>query len=360
MIYNKDMLKKIKKFLSTFLINFSATSFIFLLVMPASTDYKLKDYGFGNGGTAGSSAGGFSIEAITGEASGAKESFGSFGIGPGLIYNGQANVPIAPTFTNPSNYYNKLQIVINTSGNPTLDTKYAIAISDDNFTTTNYVQNDHTVGSALGSEDYQTYASWGDTGGTTITGLTPSTTYKVKVKAMQGKFSETDYGPTASAATVSPTLSFDINVTSVTFGNLDAGSVIDSPQSISASLATNGESGGKVYVYGANSGLWSSSKSHKINSLSGDLSSGIITEGFGAQGTLATQSSGGPLIISPTYNLSASNVGIIDSSIRTIFSSANPITGGSGTFILKAKSSSITPAATDYNETLTVIASGSF
>ena len=46
----------------------------------------------------------------------------------------------------------------------------------------------NTVGTVLGVEDYQTYALWGDTGGILIAGLAPSTTYYVKVKAMQGKF----------------------------------------------------------------------------------------------------------------------------------------------------------------------------
>ena len=336
--------------------NISLPIFFFLLILPYSTDYKLKDYGFGSGGVANGTSPNYSLEAITGEISGGSETGPNYNIGPGLIFTNQANVPGAPTFDNPSNYYNKLHIILNTSGNPT-DTKYAIAISPDNFTTTNYVQNDDTVGAVLCSEDYQTNTVWG-AGGFYVIGLASSTTYKVKVKAMQGKFTETGYGPTAAAATVSPTLSFGIDTNAVNYGSLTAGSVTDSP-TITASFSTNAQTGGKVYIYGQNAGLFSSSNNHKINSLTGDLSPST-TEGFGAQGTSAGQTSAEPLSIVAPYNVSSSNVGIVDTAVREIFYSANPITGGSGTFVLKAKSIPLTPAANDYSELLTVIASGMF
>jgi len=69
----------------------------------------------------------------------------------------KANVPGAPTFTNPSNYYNKLKIVIKHSSNPT-DAQYAIAVSNDNFVSnTKYVQSDTTLGT---TPVWQTYTSW--------------------------------------------------------------------------------------------------------------------------------------------------------------------------------------------------------
>jgi hypothetical protein len=352
MLYNENMQKKIKKTLLNFFKKISTATFVFLLVLPSSTNYKLKDYSFGSGGSGNAISDNYSINSIVGETSAGKLSSADYKIGSGLVFTNQTNVPNAPTFNNPDNYYNKLQIIINTSGNPA-DTKYAIAISDDSFTTTQYVQNDNTVGAVLGVEDYQISSAWDY-----IIGLTSSTSYQVKVKAMQGKFTETDYGPIASAATVGPTLSFSISTNSITFSNLHAGTVVDSPQNISANLTTNGESGGSIYIYGVNGGLLSVTKSYKIDSVSGNLAA--LSKGFGAQGFSVTQNSGGPLTILSPYNVSDDNVGIIDSSIRKIFSSVNPIIDGSGTFVLKAKSSSITPAATDYTETLNVIASGSF
>ena len=82
----------------------------------------------------------------------------------------------------------------------------------------------------------------------------------------------------------------------------------------------------------------------------------ILDEGFGAQGFSAA----GGLSIATAYDLSANNVAVTDTTIREIFTATAPTTTGRGAFLLKAKSSAVTPAASDYTETLTVIASASF
>lgn len=326
--------------------------------MPASTSYQLKDYGFGNGGTGSSSSTNYSITGITGEQSGTKTSSASYGIGSGLVFVNQSNVPGTPVLTNPNNYYNKLQIILD-AANDSTDTKFAIAISSDGFVTTKFVQNDHTVGLVLGSEDYQTYAIWGGANGTIIIGLTAGTTYQVKVKAMQGRATETGYGPAASAATSDPMLSFGISANSINFGELIPNSVSSSPQNIVVNFSTNAENGGKVYVSGNNAGLLSTTASYKIDAVSGDLSS--LEQGFGIQGVSTSQTAGGPLAIAPIYNnLGGNIVGITDQIIRDIFNVAAPVAGGSGVFTLKAKPSSITPSASDYKEILTIVAAGSF
>lgn len=342
-------------------------SFVFLFVFPASTNYQLKDFSFGGGGEENMTSGSYAMDGISGEQSTTPASSANYVVTSGLLPTQQANVPPAPAFTNPSNYYNKLKIVLDTGGNPT-DTKFAIAISTDNFTTTNYIQSDNTVGATLGSEDYQTYTTWGGGSGFLVIGLAPSTTYKIKAKAMQGKFTETGYGPIATVATVSPTLSFDIDVAStdtntdppftISFSSLTAGTVFDSPDKIWVDFETNGESGGRVYIYGQNAGLLSSEKSTTITSASGDLAS--MGSGFGAQGSTVAQGSGGPLVIASPYNGSSQVVGIIDTSIRDIFTTTAPIVAGRASLTLKAKSNAVTPASTDYTEQITMIASGSF
>lgn len=361
------MFEKIKIKFAAIKKIFPTTIFVFLLVMPTSTDYKLKDYGFGNGGVSNATSNNYAMDAIAGEQSGSQAASGNYKVGSGLIFTNQANVPMTPTFSNPGNYYNKLQLILDTAGNST-DTKYAIAISTDDFVTTNYVQNDSTVGTTLGLEDYQTFTALGGTNGFYIIGLTADTTYKVKVKAMQGKFTETGYGPIASAMTVDSTLSFDIDVSatntktappfSITFDSLLANAVVDSPQKVWIDFSTNGEFGGKVYVVSQNAGLLSPSRNYKIDSVAGDLAS--LTEGFGIQGSSVGESSGGPLAITAAYNQTNNVVGKIDSVVREVFSSVGPIVDGRGSFILKAKSSSVTPSANDYNDILTVIASGNF
>ncbi|OIQ01782.1 MAG: hypothetical protein AUK58_04065 [Candidatus Moranbacteria bacterium CG2_30_41_165] len=343
----------LRKFLSL------QAGFFLILVLPASTNYQLKDFGFGSGGVGNATSGSYALDAVSGEQSNGNLSSTNYGVGSGLIFTNQANVPPAPTFTNPSNYYNKLKVVLDNGGNPS-DTKFSIAISTDNFATdTRYMQSDNTVGTVRGIEDYQTYTVWGSTSGVFIIGLAPSTTYQVKVNAWQGKFTETAYGPTASASTVSPQVTLSMNINAINFGSLNSGIVTSGPQNIVVNFATNGESGGNIYMSGQNGGLLSSSSSHQINSLTGDLTASA--EGFGAQGVSVTQSSGGPLTITSPYDvLTGDNVGIVNASVREIFATTGPVSGGQGTFLLKAKASSVTPSAGDYSETLTVIASARF
>ncbi len=334
---------------------------------PSGTTYTLQSYGLGSGGIVNSSSTTYSMNGITGELSGTQLDGTTYSAQPGLIPTQQANVPLAPTFTNPNSYYNKLHLVINTASNPS-DTKFAVAISSDNFATTQYVQSDNTVGSALGAEDYQTYALWGSGTGIDIVGLQPNTTFKVKVKAMQGAFTETGYGPTASAATVNPALTFDIDISAsdtdtnppytLSFSSLLPGSVTDSPQKIWLDFDTNAGSGGNAYIYGKNAGLRSTRASYTLSSATGDLSA--LSQGFGAQSSSATQTSGGPFTSISPYNVTSQNVGVVDTNIRKLYGASTPVTAGRASMLLKAKVSSTTPSASDYTETLTIVASTSY
>lgn len=283
-----------------------------------------------------------------------------------------ANVPPAPVISNPANYYNKLKIVINEGGNAS-DTVYAVAISTDNFVSdTKYVQDDNTVSPTLGPEDWRTYSGvggWGGASGVIIAGLTPNTTYTVKTAAKKGSFTESGYGPTAQASTILPTLTFDIDVSAVdeetsapytlNIGNLTPATVVTSNTKIWVDFSTNANSGGAVYVYGANGGLVSTTAGSSINSGSTDLT-GAMT-GYGIRSNSVSQTSGGPMQSVAPYNGAGNNVGILDVNKRIIYDSSNmPISGGRAAFELKAKSSDTTPSATDYSDVITIIASGSF
>ncbi|MFA7209417.1 MAG: hypothetical protein WC120_03970 [Parcubacteria group bacterium] len=353
-------MKTNKKIITTF-------AWMFFLVLPASTNYQLKDYGFGTGGTDKSSSADYSLEAITGEVSGGQSSSADYKVGPGMVFTGQANVPAAPTFDNPDASYNKLRIILNPSNNAS-NTRFAIAISTDDFVTTEYVQNDNTVGATLGLEDYQTYALWGGASGFFTIGLAADTTYKVKVKAMHGSFSETDYGPSATAATDPQILSFDLDVSAtdsetgapyaIDLGSVSYGVVVDSAEKGWVDFATNGELGGNVTISGANAGLLSPTTGHLVSSLSGDLDP--VDEGFGVQGSSAAQISGGPFIMDALYEQTGNIVGIADTADREIFSSASPISGGRGSFLLKVKTARETPSGNDYGEVLTLTATVNF
>lgn len=333
-------------------------------VMPSSTNYTLRNYDYGSGGTSSSSSSNYKLNATTGETSNTQSTSTNYKARSGNNNVQQSNVPPAPTFTNPSNYYDKLHFVLNPANNPS-DTKFVVAISSDNFTTTQYVQADDTVGPTLTAADYQTYAAWGSSSGQTIIGLSPSTSYKIKVSAIQGSFTQTEYGPAASAATVAPNITFSIYTDSepsppfvTSFGSLLPATVTTSTDKIWVTLGTNADAGAMVYLSSTNAGLHSAHTGYTIASATANLAG--VSSGYGAQGVSATQTSGGPLSISSSYNLSSQNVGAISTSARQIFSTPAPINGGSGAFWLLAKAASTTPASGDYTDTLAIVAAAAF
>lgn len=340
-------------------------------VPPASNNYKLFDYGFGAGGTATSSSSNYSLFGTVGQVDQGSPSSANYFIGAGLEYTLQASTPATPTFVNSSNWYNKLHLTINRGGVDPQDTTYAIRIASDSGSF-QYIQSDNTVGNVLGLEDWQSYTSWGGSSGFNIIGLYPGTTYTVQVAAKQGQFyTQFMWSPAANAATSNPTLSFDIDVApndqstsppyAVSIGNLTPGSVTTANDKIWVSVSTNSTNGGLIYILGTNTGLLSSTASHTINAVSNDLSNIGVTEGYGAQNNSVGQTSGGPMEAVSPYDGAGDNVGILDTAKRTIFdSSGAPVTSGRVSFTLKAKASNTTPAANDYSDVLTVLATGSF
>lgn len=340
----------------------------FLLVAPASTNYSLKSYGFGSGGSAELTSSNFGMEGFLGEQGSNTLSSSNYQTLPGLLYTQMANTPTAPTVTNDGDYTNKLLVTINTENNPT-DAEYAVAISDDNFVTTEYIQSDNTVGSTLGSEDWQTYTDWGDSSGEFVVGLDPDTTYYFKVKARHGNFTESPWSPLALTATSALSISFDIDVSAtdsetsspylVDLGDLTPDSVTTSTEKVWVDLATNAPGGGFVFVYGSNGGLYSTKNNYTISAVTGNLSS--LSEGFGIQYNSVTETSGGPFVVSSPYDGTGEVVGTIPQNPQEIFNTSSaPIVGGRASFVTKAKITDITPAAEDYSDTLTVISAATF
>lgn len=342
-----------------------------VLAGPATNNYELKEYGFGAGGTEWSSTSNYSLFGVAGEVDQGVGSTDNYQTLPGLTYTVQAALPPAPTVSNPADYYNKLQVVVNISDNPS-DALYAISISTDNFSSDiRYVQSTNAVGSALGSEDWQTYTSWGSGSGFQVLGLSPGTTYYFRVAAKQGDFTETGFGPISSVATSNPSLTFDIDVSSideetaapysVDLGDLAPSSVTTSANKIWVDVSTNATAGALVYVYGTNNGLLSTSTSNSIVSTSGNLANVGITEGYGARYNSLNETSGGPMEAIAPYDGSADNVGVLDTTKRIIFDSSDlPVTNGRASFEIKAKISTITEAAEDYSDVLTVIATATY
>lgn len=345
------------------LLGIALTSFLLFATSPTSTNYTLKTYDIGSGGGT-STSGSYGLQGGAGAQSGSAQSsatYSSQSDGRGVV---NAAIPPVPTLTNPSNYYDRLKLVLATGGNPT-DTKYLIAVSTDNFTTTKYVQVDTSLGSSQAASNYQTYTAWGGASGFLIVGLTSSTAYQVKVKALQGSYTGSGYSPVASASTVAPSVGFSLATTltgtppfAVGFTGLTAGAVVAGSADALVGLTSNANNGGAIYVRDNNVGLYSTVANTTIASATTDLGSAL--SGYGGQIISSGQTTGGPLVAQSPFDGSADSVGALTASLQPLWSTTSPITGGTGTFRLKAKAAALTPSAADYADAITLIAAMNF
>lgn len=336
---------------------------IFLAALPTTSNYSLQSYGFGSGGTANSSTSNYSLEGISGEISSQADSTSNYVIKPGYIETQQADVPKV-TLTNPSSYYDKLHFVIDQQNNPS-DAKYALQVCvGADWTpscggTTLYVKSDDTLGASLTLADYQTYTGWGGAGGTNIIGLSANTTYYIRAKATQGLFTESAYGPSANAATVGQSITFCLytNANCAAGGhseslNLLAGSVATSGN-IGIDFSTNADAGGSVYIYSTGSLTSTAQPGTPINSATADL--GSSPKGYGAR--VVTASS---ITANSPFNGSGNNVGLLSTTIQTILNAGSPVTSNGNQIQLQAKSDSLTKAAGDYADIITIVAAAAF
>ncbi|HEX3095959.1 MAG TPA: hypothetical protein VHQ20_02455 [Patescibacteria group bacterium] len=234
---------------------------LFALTLTGS-QYQLENPTFTAGGGNHSSAGTYSVQDASGGSNGANSTSSNYQLQTGSIKTQLPGVPGVPTFTNTGGtLYTNLDFVILTGANAS-DTQFAIAISTDNFTTTNYVQTNDTIGATVAWQDY---AGWGSGTGERLVSLTANTTYKIKVKARLGAGNESGYSSVSTAATVNPSLSMTVagvssgasvggtttNITStantVPFGTLSTGSIKIGAQTITVS--TNAVSGYTTTVF---------------------------------------------------------------------------------------------------------------
>jgi len=216
---------------------------------PASTNYKLQNYSFGAGGTTNSTSTNYKLNGVAGEVEFGRPSSSNFKAGTGLTYMMKANVPPAPTLSTPANNYDRIKFVISTGSNPT-DAKYALEVSTSSTfaSNINYINTDGTLGTSLTSTNFQTYTAWGGSSGSFVTGLTSNTTYYIRVASMQGNFTQSEWGPSASITTSLPTLTFTINNPTITFNSLNGGNAYtDASQSDILTTSTNAYNGYTVY-----------------------------------------------------------------------------------------------------------------
>jgi hypothetical protein len=331
------------------------SSFLFFGSFSSSPNYALHNYSIGGAGTNSASSSTYSLQGTLGEQTNNSTAGSTYTDKNSSIQAEQINVPTAPTLTAVAGTYSELNCIVNTAGNPA-DTTYAIAVSTTSgFTSTSYVQ--ASTGTLVSTPDYETYSTWNSSSGINIAGLLGSTTYYAKVAAKQGMFTNTEYGAAASATTGTPTLSFSVSPSSLSFGSF-LPTTINTSSNINFTFATNATSGGSIYVKGVNNGLFSSSQGFTIPATTGNLSS--LSQGFGLQYLSTGQTSGGPLTSVSPYNGTGNNVGTESTTFAQMFTTTGSIVGGTATADAQVKAAGTTPPASDYGETLTFIASASF
>lgn len=222
---------------------------------PESTNYELQQYQFGSGGQQGAESTSFSLFGTAGETGDKGNDSTTYQLNAGLINTLIANTPPAPNVSNPGSNYDRLQIIIATGNNPP-DVKFAIAIkkSSDSWTQALYVQNDYTVGSTLGTEDWLLYSGgvltgWGGGSGFYATGLDANTSYDVRVVATNGTYGESPWGPYATASTSVPSLTFGVDASTIQFDALNSGnSYTDATKTTVLTTSTNAYNGYVVFA----------------------------------------------------------------------------------------------------------------
>jgi len=271
--------------------------------------------------------------------------------------------------------YNKARFEIDTNDNPS-DTLYAVQISEDNFSSdiryidaSTYEPEEY---SSHNINDFRTKIQW-ETDTFNVLGLTEGTQYYLRIIALHGDFTQTEEGPDATATTAGTSSTFDIDIAgtggytdetdppfNITFtgdNSLLAGAgAVTADNLIWIDAETNGFGGFAVVQKGDNGGLYSSTLTAQIDSVTGDLDS--LSEGFGLQSYYIdydTSDGLGDISAMTNYSGSGSNVGIVDTDWNKIYDADGPIVDGRMALYIMARASTDKQGASDYDETITFI-----
>jgi hypothetical protein len=167
----------------------------------------------------------------------------------------------------------------------------------------------------------------------------------------------------AVSATVPQTFSFALSANTDALGSLSTGAVTTSPTPRTVTVNTNAPSGWMVWAKDATTGLNSPAASYTVASTTPGTNSTLVagTEGYNF-GVTTSQTSGSGTITTaaPFVGTGAGQGGGLDTSLRTLTSSNGTANNAVLTLKNNVAISTLTSAATDYADTITVIGAGLF
>lgn len=267
--------------------------------------------------------------------------------------------------------YDRARFEINPMTNPS-DTLYSAEISTDNFVSDIKCINASTFTpktDLCNINDFRNESYW-ENELFNIVGLTSGTTYYIRVTALHGDFTQSNYSKTMQATTSPASITFDIDIADVNGISTES----NSPYSISFSgsdrltagafavtahnliwldLDTNAYGGASVIQFGKYGGLYSPTANYNIASANEDLDV-MNAEGFGFQNHYInfTNSSSltGSITAETNYAGSGNVVGMIGQNAIRIYLADGSVSNGRMGVYVKARAGMTAPPATDYGE----------
>lgn len=393
-----------KKFISLIIALFTLFSFSLNSIVLAedidSSNYKIKDFSVGSEGGQDESSSGYRVMISMGDSvNDERLTSASYRLGIGTSHVWTATAPSIRCFetttsgstncldadVNPDGMimtcgeggcYDRARFELNSENNPS-DALYSVEITTDvSWTTFNYIDaSTFLIESAVTHDinDYISKSSWeGTVSNLNVLGLTPNTTYYLRATALNGDFTESGSGPVASATTGNSTISFDIDIAgtggsgsesaapySVDIGSITPQVVATASNLIWFDLGTNANNGAIVTVKDTYTGFYSPIFSYTIPSLDTNLNT--ADEGYGLQNYSSSETYLGPLTPEANFNQSGNTVGRISTTFVNLYnSSLKPLYEGRASVYIKLKANLLAPAGGDYQDEITLIATGIF
>jgi len=164
-------------------------------------------------------------------------------------------------------------------------------------------------------------------------------------------------------ASIAETFSFALSSATDNLGQLSTSSVVSSPTPRTTTISTNAANGWVAWAKDSSTGLNSVAVSYTVDSTTPGTNSTLAGGSNGYNTGITSSQVGGSGIISvsaPFVGGLAGKGGGLDTSLRALATSNGTADNATLTLTNNAAISAIAPAASDYKDTITVIAAGRF